>query len=57
VSLFMINPVSSATHHSHASQASKPAPQPPQPKPEAREVQDKVTLTKKADVDHDGDSK
>jgi len=54
----MINPVSSA-HQSYSNQTSQITPQQQRPhqKPQTTEVQDKVTLSKSGDVDHDGDSK
>jgi len=54
----MVNPVSSA-HQTHTHQTSQVTPQQQrsQPKPQSTEVQDKVTLNKSGDVDHDGDSR
>jgi len=54
----MVNPVSSA-HQAHPHQTSQVTPQQqrPQPKPPTTEIQDKITLSKSGDVDHDGDSR
>ena len=54
----MVNPVNS-THHTHPSIAPRhtPAPRRPEAKPSTKDVQDKVTLKRAGDLDHDGDSK
>ena len=52
----MVQPVNNA-HSSYSRQVEQPQPQKPQPKPQSAEVQDKVTLKRTGDVDHDGDSR
>jgi hypothetical protein len=54
----MTNPVSSVSSSNHAHQVSPPVARSPQPaKQTSPPVEDKVTLRKTKDVDHDGDSK
>jgi hypothetical protein len=54
----MANPISSVSSSPHPQQAAQPAFRAPQPtKQPSPPVQDKVTLSKTKDVDHDGDSK
>lgn len=56
----MVNPVSHISSTSHADKVLQAVIRPAQPQPPkqtATLVQDKVTLSKTKDVDHDGDSK
>jgi len=53
----LINPVSSSSPASQAEQVSSPATRPaPQAQQASQQPQDKVTLSRSGDVDHDGDS-